>query len=152
MSLCEMCGKEAPLVLAGIENVELNVCSSCARYGTVKKRAEPEGLRRGFGRKIIEINQPQYKVVNDYSDLVRKAREKMALTQEDFAKFLNERESIVAKWEQGHLKPGIDVARKIGRRLGINLVELEKAEKVEIKKIKSDEFTLGDFVKVRKRK
>ena len=76
------------------------------------------------------------------------------MSQEDFAKFLNERESIVAKWEQGSLRPRIDTARRLERKLGIRLVEKEEetSEDVDVPKVKKDEFTLGDFIKVRKRK
>lgn len=152
MPLCEMCGREAPLVLAEIEGVELKVCPNCAKYGKIKKSVNLEGLNRNPPKTVPGQELPQDKIVDNYAFLLRQAREKRTLTQEEFAKFLNERESMVSKWEQGHLKPGIEQARRIGKLLGINLVEKEIAEKVEIKKSKSDEFTLGDFVKVRKRK
>ena len=151
MPLCEMCGKEAPLVLAEIEGGELKVCFGCAKYGTVKKKVNL--LNKSFKPKFIAKDQPQFKIVNNYSTLIRGAREKAGMKQEEFAKFLNERESIVAKWEQGHLKPRIGLARRLGKKLGVNLIEKEtEGEKVEMKKGKSDEFTLGDFVKVRNRK
>ncbi|MBU0459647.1 MAG: TIGR00270 family protein [Nanoarchaeota archaeon] len=152
MPLCEMCGKDERLVLAEIEGGELNVCSNCVKYGTVKKKVELKQFRSGFQQRPTP-DRPQYKIVSNYAVLIRGSREKKGMKQEEFAKFLNERESIVSKWEQGHLIPRIDVARRIGKILGINLVELEtEGEKVEVKKGKSNEFTLGDFVKMRKRK
>ena len=146
-----MCGKESRLVLADVEGGELKVCSNCTKYGTVKRSGV--NIVSPFKRKASHDDGPQFKVVENYSTLIRSAREKKGLKQEDFAKFLNERESIVAKWEQGSLKPRIDVAKRIGRLLRISLVvKDEVADKVEIKKGKSSEFTLADFVKVRKRK
>lgn len=94
----------------------------------------------------------EFKVVDDYPSLIRSARERKGMKQEDFAKLLNERESLVAKWEGGSLKPRLDVAKKVGRVLGISLIEedLEVAAKVESQG-KAEIPTLGDFVKVRKR-
>ena len=157
MSLCEMCGKDAQLVTADVEGVELKVCSGCVKYGVVKNspgvRYNP-GARSNSSVKLkpVKSEGPQFKVVGAYSSLIRSAREKKGMTQEDFAKFLNERESILAKWEQGSLQPSLGAAQRIGRVLRLNLVEKDEAGEVEIKKSKSDEFTLADFVKVRKRK
>jgi len=147
-----MCGKEAQLVSADVEGVELKVCSSCAKYGLVKNNSGAAYSNSSVKLKPVKKEGPQFKVVEAYSSLIRSAREKRGMTQEDFAKFLNERASIVAKWEQGSLHPSLDVAQRIGRVLGMNLVEKEEAGEVEIKKSKSDEFTLADFVKVRKRR
>jgi len=149
MVKCEMCGKEAPVVAAEIEGVELKVCPVCAKFGKIVPN-----YRRDFHRPAkIEQVVPEYKVVNDFSSLLRNARNSRNLSQEDFAKMLNERESALAKWEQGSLNPDIDVARKIGKILSINLIEKDEntAVKPEVKAGKSDEFTLGDFIKVRKR-
>ena len=157
MPLCEMCGKEAQLVTADVERVELKVCSGCVKYGVVKNNSGARyipGARSNSPVKLKPIKEegPQFKVVGAYSSLIRSAREKRGMTQEDFAKFLNERESILAKWEQGSLQPSLGAAQRIGRVLGMNLIEREEAGEVEIKKSKSEEFTLADFVKVRKRK
>src|SRR3989338_3455907 len=113
MPICEMCGREAPLLLAEVEKVELKVCANCAKYGKVKP-TPLSYLSRNPSKKSPEKEPPQDKIVDDYSLLLRQAREKMALTQEDFAKFLNEKVSSVTKWEQGHLKPSLDQARRIG--------------------------------------
>ena len=150
MALCEMCGKESRLVLADIEGGELRVCSNCVKYGVIKKGSR--NINVFFKSKSAREEGPQFKVVDNLSDLIHSARDKRKMTQEDFSKFLNEKESIVAKWEQGTLKPRIGIARRVGKVLGINLIEKDEVtDKVEIKKGKSSEFTLADFVKVRKR-
>lgn len=163
MALCEMCGKEARLVTADIEGGELNVCSNCTKYGTVKKsfrgnlssspsRERSSSVRRHFAVK----EEPSFRIVDNYSSLIRSAREKRDMSQEDFAKSLNERESLIAKWEQGSLKPRINIARKLEKKLGVKLVVKEETDGEDLKSEKSkkvsDEFTLGDFIKVRKRK
>ncbi len=155
MALCEMCGKESRLILAEIEGGELRVCPGCAKYGTIKKKTEVKEFvhkKQQFAKKDL----PELKVVSNYSSLIRSARESKGMKQEDFAKFLNEKESILTKWESGSLKPRLDVARRLEKILGIRLVERDVLDKAELEKKKkgsgSNEFTLGDFIKVRKRK
>jgi len=154
MPICEMCGRESQLVLAEVEGGELNVCSGCLKYGTRKKNVN-SGMNHSVpGKKFAKIERIEFKVVNNYSNLIRSARESKNLKQEDFAKFLNEKESILTKWESGNLKPRLDVARRLERVLGIRLVERDvigKVEKQEKQKAAA-EFTLGDFIKTRKRK
>ncbi len=148
MPYCEMCGKEAQLTPAELEGVELKVCPNCTRFGKVKP-GTPAILHR---KKPLPVEEPQFSIVSNYSFLIRSAREKKGMTQEDFAKFLNERESVVSKWESGSLKPSVDNAGRVGQLLKINLVQKEEtvAGKIEPKN-KIEEFTLGDFIKVRKR-
>jgi uncharacterized protein (TIGR00270 family) len=155
MSVCEMCGREAPLVSADVEGVELKVCPTCTRYGTTNKNQARNFKRpNSSGYKHQNKEAVEWKLVNNFSDLIKSARKEKGMTQEDFAKLLNERESILSKWEQGILKPRIFVARRLGQLLGISLVTKDIREKVELKKEKSvkSEFTLGDFIKVRKPK
>ncbi|MBT6774356.1 TIGR00270 family protein [Candidatus Woesearchaeota archaeon] len=155
MPICEMCGRESQLVLAEVEGGELNVCPNCVKYGTTKRKANL-GPNKFVSKanKFSKTEMPEFKVVNNYSSLIRSARESKDMKQEDFAKFLNEKESILTKWESGSLKPRLDVARRLERVLGIRLVERDvigKVEKQEKQKAAA-EFTLGDFIKTRKRK
>jgi len=149
MAQCEMCGKSTELVIADIEGVELKVCDACSRFGTVRKRVDA----RSFIPRPAKPEGPQFKVVDEYASLLRSAREKKHLTQQEFATFLQEKESVLAHWEAGTAKPQIDAARRVGKTLGITLVEhdITAAMKIESGK-KTDELTVGDFVKVRKRK
>ena len=149
MAQCEMCGKSTELVLADIEGVELKVCDNCSRFGTIRKRVDT----RRFTPQPEKPEGPQFKVVDNYASLLRSVREKKSLTQEEFAKLLQEKESVLAHWEAGSAKPQIDTASRVGKILGINLIEqdITAAMKIESNK-KADELTLGDFIKVRKRR
>ena len=149
MPSCELCGKLAPLLLAEVESVDLKVCAACAKHGQIKKRPpSPLTILRP-----VKPEAPEFFIVDTYAQLLRSSREKKGLSQQDFARFLNEKESILAKWEAGALKPSIDMARMLERKLGLALVMME--EKISAKSeqpARSDELTLGDMVKVRKRK
>ena len=145
-----MCGQDSYLRLVNVDGAELNVCKNCVKYGEVKKK---EVFRNPIIKNYDKKDQKEFRIVKNYSDLLRSAREKKNISQEDFAKSINERESVVAKWEQGALKPRIGVARKLGKILGLRLIEEDKTENVELEKEKkADGLTLGDFIKVRKRK
>ncbi len=141
-----MCGKSGSLVKALIEGVDMAVCSNCSKYGQVKK---PLALPP---RKQPRPERPEFTVVENYQYLLRQAREVRKMTQEEFAAFLQEKEGVVAKWENGALKPSVDNARKLERRLGLSLVVQEGGDvSVLSSGKKGAELTLGDFVKVRKR-
>ena len=146
MASCEMCGKAAA-VRAEVEQVMMEVCMSCARYGKVVARPTLAQQR------VVRREGPEMMVVEEYDSLLKKSREKLGMTQEEFAKHLQERESVVAKWEQGSLKPSVEAAQQVGRKLGLSLVVQSGVESgIPAAKTAAQELTLGDFVKVRKRK
>lgn len=149
---CELCGKADAPLFAEVEGVDLQVCIGCAKYGTIKKR--PTTTSTISSKPLVSRpEEPEYTIISNYASLLRTSREKKELSQQDFAKFIQERESVVAKWEAGSLKPSIEIARKLEKRLGIKLVEVEEAGTAKVEtRGKSDELTLGDLVKVRKRK
>jgi putative transcription factor len=151
-----MCGKEAPLYKAKVEGSVLDVCEGCARFGEVirapqRRHAEAPQRRPMPIPKRKEIIQV---ITDDYANKVRTARERMGLTQEEFSKRLNERWSEMQKIESGKMKPSIETARKLEKLLGISIVE-EHGEggdiPIENEKPNKNEFTLGDFIKTKKK-
>ncbi len=150
MSSCELCGRLGQIVTAEVEGVELKICQLCAKHGTIIRQTQQ---RHAFIRGPIKKEEPEYRIVDNFAELIRGAREKKALSHADFAKFLNEKESVVAHWEAGSLKPGIEAAQRLEAKLGLKLIVVEEAAPVKLdQQRKGDELTLGDFVKVRKRK
>ena len=150
MSSCELCGRLGQIVTAEVEGVELKVCQLCAKHGTIIRQTQQ---RNTFIRQPIKKAEPEYRIVDNYAGLIRAVREKKALSQADFAKFLNEKESVVAHWEAGSVKPGIEEARRLEAKLGITFIILDEVSSVKLdSQRKGDELTLGDFVKIRKRK
>ena len=146
---CELCGKtEEKLFRALIEDVELNVCQDCSKFGKILGP-----IRREVQKQIKKIEPQEEKIellVENYADLIRKKRESMGLTQKDFANKLNEKESTIHKLETGAFEPSLALAKKLEKLLGVKLVE-EYTEKSEgIKRKKGESFTLGDFIKLKR--
>jgi len=128
---CEMCGKDSErLVKVSIEGTMLNVCGNCSRYG--KQIRKPNFLRGKYRRR--EETKTEENVVAGYNIKIEKARQAKGIKQEDFAKQLNEKESLIHNIETGHMKPNIALAKKIGRALGIELIEEITEENIQIKK------------------
>ena len=147
MASCDMCGRQGSLLTADVEGVEMKVCQNCSKYGTVRRRPDAVNVVQ----KKMHKEQP-FRVTGNYAAVLRQAREKQALSQEDFARFLQEKESIVAKWEQGRMQPSVEIARRLEKILGVSLVVEDVEQGFEKdKNVRKDGFTLGDFMKVRKR-
>jgi len=144
---CDMCGKEGQLFRAIIEGTEMSVCSRCAAFGKVIPRPQMRQLQK---RSVLPEKEIAERIVEDYSELIKKSREKLGLEQKDFALRLNEKESIIHKIETSHMRPSIPLARKIEKFLKIILVQQEEVAREEIKAVKSESYTLGDFIKVKK--
>jgi len=141
---CEMCGKESPLVRANIEGVTLSVCKKCGDMGKV---FTPPTARAAPVRAVR--NEPQLDIVADFSTRIRTAREKLGLSQQEFALKLNERESMLRNLESGSLRPSIELARKLERLLHIALVEEETAMSGAGGTHAGAGMTIGDLLKKR---
>ncbi|MEM3374480.1 MAG: multiprotein bridging factor aMBF1 [Candidatus Woesearchaeota archaeon] len=151
MASCEMCGKEDILVIALIEGVELNVCNSCASFGKIVKKQSPEKINEKKElkkEKKVEEREVIMVVREDFSSIIKNKREKMGLKQDEFAKFLNEKESIVQKIENGTYIPSIEMARKLEKQLNISLIEERVVEPQHIK-AKNETLTIGDMINLK---
>ena len=142
-----MCGKDTQLFSAIVEGSQLNVCSNCGRFGKMLRKPVVRAVKKQTAEKAPE---PVEVVVSDYARLIRSAREKTGLTQKDFARSLNEKESIVQKLETGVIIPPISLARKLEKLLKIKLVEFEQEGEISREKRASGPLTIGDIMKVEK--
>jgi putative transcription factor len=87
-------------------------------------------------------------VVPDYDQRIRNARESEGLTQEELAKQLNEKASLIRKLERGDVLPSDKVQRKLEKALGISLSEGGGGDDSEWSSDSSTGgTTLGDVVK-----
>lgn len=173
MPQCEMCGKEVPSLKAvRIEGAEIDVCDECADFGTEIRTESPSststkystgsssegstssgsssssssastssGSRRDMFDEMEEIAQ-------DYHERIRGAREASGLSQEELAKQLNEKASLIRKLEHGDVLPSDNIQTKLERKLDISLAESADMDDSEWEGGSSTgSYTLGDVVR-----
>ena len=86
-------------------------------------------------------------VASDYDQRIRQARESAGLSQEDLAKELNEKASLIRKLERGDMLPSDSVQKKLERKLDISLSEGGDGGDTEWEGGSSTgSYTLGDVV------
>ncbi len=155
MPVCDMCGSESNLFRTEIEGTMLNVCKNCSKFGKVKsalliKENIKKSQKQEFTpRPPISKEQLLQKLVDNFSEIIKKKRESLNLKQEEFAKKINEKVSLIQKIESGNFTPSIKFARKIEKFLKITLIEQYTSDKPEFGTSDSPNFTLGDYIKIK---
>ena len=172
MPQCEMCGAErASLTTAKVEGAELELCDDCADFGTEVKTTSSSGSTKystssssgtssassgssggsssssGGSTRRRDMFDDMDEVATDYDQRIREAREGEGLSQEDLAKELNEKASLIRKLERGDVLPSDEVQQKLERRLDISLVEGSGDSDTEWEGSDGTTTTLGDVVK-----
>jgi putative transcription factor len=175
MPQCEMCGSEqSSLTTVKVEGAELQLCDDCKEFGTeVRTESSSAGSTKystsssggssgsggspgsgaggsgggGSSRRRRDMFDDMDEIVADYDQRIRKARESRGLSQEDLAKELNEKASLIRKLERGDMLPSDDVQSKLETELEISLIEGEDADDTEWSGDSSTTTTLGDVVK-----
>ena len=170
MPTCEVCGREVRAVNEiALEGAKLLACSRCAKLGEPVRRpttrpytskprtalhpsSPPSHQIPSYRRKTKPRYSPRELVaVEDFRHLIRKAREHRDMSQQDVARKLNERASVIAKLESGKMTPTIKIARKLERLF--NLTLLEEAESIDLSPASHpSNTTLGDVVQVKRKK
>jgi len=157
---CELCGREVKDIFkTRVEGVDMNVCENCAKFGVT-----PKGYSR-MPKAAFTVNQekkekPQKRpkkdmfdslktIVEEYGTTIKEAREKRKMTLEDLAKAVGIKESLLHKIERNEIEPEEKHVRLLERELKISLYEEGTISFEE--KDENAEFTLGDFVKIKKR-
>lgn len=153
---CEICGKEikgrAYKVI--VEGSEVTVCAFCRQFGTEKPAQISQPgltkvvLKRRKSPKKIEFTE---ELIENYHLIIKREREKRGWSQEQLAKKIQEKESLIKKIENAEIVPEPSVIEKLEKLFNIKLREKVPEVKIDLKKITSAP-TLGDVVVVRKKK
>ncbi|HIH31611.1 TPA: TIGR00270 family protein [Candidatus Woesearchaeota archaeon] len=143
--ICELCGSKQAVYDSEIEGSLMKVCEDCSKFG---KSSRSKKINIVIKEKRIEDNEPVFVFMNGYGAIVKRAREKLGLKQEEMAKRLNEKESLLHQIESEHIKPNVDLARKLERELRIKILEEIKDDKSNSKPnlTQSRSLTFGDFI------
>ena len=153
---CELCGKDvSKTVTVKVEGSEMEVCEGCKRYGKEvlssekKNQSTKEVLQRIKDKKKSSTrNEYEEKIEElalDYSERIENARLENDLTQEELAKKINEKKSVIAKLEREDMRPSEELRKKLENTLDIKLTE--KIEKTPTKTSeKTEGLTIGDLI------
>ena len=145
---CEMCGSEGESFKAIVEGSEMNVCKNCSKFGKIIQKPKTNiKFKSKHFKKKQEKPENIFLIVDNYAELIKRSREKMKLKQEEVAKKIAEKESLIHSIESGKHEPNINLARKLERFFNINLVEEHKEEQKNIGKSNSSGLTIGDLIK-----
>jgi putative transcription factor len=142
--ICEMCGQDTNMIKKiNVEGSLLSVCPNCMKFGTELEVEKEEVPRRSGTRrqasgtveerlahrerrmksKNIYDQDSSDELVVDYHKVIQKARMDLGMNQEELARKLNERKSIIAKLETKSLHPDNKLIRKLEKELKITLTE-----------------------------
>jgi|Deesub1362A_J573_1020465.scaffolds.fasta_scaffold02757_4 putative transcription factor len=147
---CEICGKEVPVLKKiRLGTALLNVCGRCASLGE-----EVHEVKKEISQRRVVRSPPQQlfieELIPNYPEVIKRAREKRGLSQEDLAKKIKEKVSLIKKIEKGDLTPEDKVIKKLEKELEIKLTEKVEMPIIERKEVK-ESLTLGDVVVVRRK-
>lgn len=129
---CEVCGKPiyGKPYLVIIEGVVMRVCDECARLGTPYNTQSQGNAARTQPQRPVprprerpkEEELEELVVAPDYNKLVKDARERMGLTQEELAAKVGVKTSVISKIESGRFRPDIPTARRLEGVLKIKIL------------------------------
>jgi len=120
---CQICGKNfQKLNKIELEGTVVSVCERCMRFGkVVEKKVDYQEMKRYVSFKPLVENEVTF--VPKYGELIRKRREANGLTRIDFAKRINEKESVIKRIEEEGMEPDEELAKRIENFLKIKLTE-----------------------------
>jgi putative transcription factor len=141
MPECELCGSKSANKKTKLEGAILNVCDECVGYGQ-----EVKVPVMNLERKPLPKIDTDVTVKSNFKDLVRNAREKRGLKQEELAAKLNEKLSILKRVEEGWV-PSPNLISKLEKFFNMELQE-KIEESVTSKKKGKEVLTIGDVVEI----
>ncbi len=161
MPVCNLCGSQTERIFrTKIEGAEMRVCPNCAKLGQIIEEVKfDEPVEEDYSyQKVSSARSSAYKstmtsvIVGDYGRRVKNAREQKSLKQKDLASKLAIKESLLHNIESGHFEPSMELAQKLQKFLHINLIEQIGDKPVSTQQFDSGPMTLGDMIKIKKKK
>jgi putative transcription factor len=155
---CELCGKEIlgkPKRVV-VEGAELETCAACGSLGTEIRRPQ---TFVGPTSKVATHSRTRYRDIYrqmegeldpDFSEIVKNARKRAGITQEQLAAKIMEKALVIKKIERNELTPDDKLRKKLEKALNVNLLIEIGREKSQRGK-SSGNLTLGDVAVVRRR-
>jgi len=149
---CEVCGKAIPEERrAIIADAMMVVCETCAKFGKELQMPRTSDIKKIHAPYSEGMPAEEDTLAAGWGEKIRKAREHAKLTQEELAKKISEKAGLIRHMENEKQTPEKGVLKKIEKALGITLTE-KASTQVPVREFKGDALTLGDMIKIKKRK
>ena len=150
---CELCGKETSRpTRVEVDGVEMYACSSCSGYG---KRIRPKktfykksNYKKDFKKDNTKKEEKFVDLVENYGEIIKKAREDKNLTIEELARKLFVKESVLRKVESETFKPFERLTGKLEKFFNIKLTKEYEPVKIE-KRSEKGSFTIADLIAIK---
>ena len=145
---CELCGSTGVLSNSIIEGVILKVCDRCSKHGKVIALTESliESKVKNSKKIFRNLSESLISLKGQYGILIKNARIKLNLSQEELARKILIKESLLRGIENNKIEPSLALVKKLESFLSIRITEdinMDKPIKLEKK---SGSFTIGDLV------
>ncbi len=95
-------------------------------------------------------NQMGEELIQNFYEIIHRARQSHGWTQEELASMVKEKSSLISKIERGEIVPEEDVRRKLEHTLAIKLTERLAEPELDVQTPK--ELTLGEIVVIKRKK
>ena len=151
MSNCDMCGYEGPVREAIVEGSLMTICTKCSAYGKVVQVPPAKNVSQQHSpqQETMEVKEI---IVDNYSTVIKTAREKLQLKQEELASHIQEKVSVIHKLESNQFHPPLELARKLEKYLQVQLVENYTQKTPSKVNLQDKNLTIGDLIKIKKTK
>ena len=132
--ICEICGNSIRGYADSVEvdGAVFSVCTICSKLGkSVSKPKEHQFQRPNksiTGSTYKTYEETEMELRRDFNKVIKTAREKKGLSQEELGQKISEKISVIRHLESGTLKPNDVLSRKIERFLAIQLLIPEEVE------------------------
>ena len=151
-----------------VEGLKLMACYQCSEIGQIGWKVRLEKMRDGrldapkrFLKKIkppsnskskLTTNKLEnYEVIENFSENIKKGRERIGISQEEFAKLIKEKLSVIQKIESGKIVPSIKLSREIEHTLKIELLLNQKEVENDLTSDATSDLTIGDVLHFKKK-
>lgn len=145
---CDLCGTNGELFSAVVEGSLMEVCSKCLKFGKLIEKRKDFDVEKIVKKKIT--NEIIFVLKKDYNLILKNCREESKLTQEELAKKLNEKVSLIQKIENKGIEPNDELVNKYEKFFRINLREEFKQEPLNLN-FKNSTLTIGDLLRFKKK-
>ena len=103
------------------------------------------------GKKRDALSHGEMELADDFNRRIINGRRKMDITQEELARRINEKKSVISRLETGEMRPSDRLVKKLEKALDVKLVErVEFQVEAAKKKVASGGVTLGDLIRMEK--